>query len=181
MPISSAISGSNAPIRSGWVVLTGGDIEIGPGSYYSSDETVSIAQQFSFPEDRDVWDMVNRYEQPKKNGAYNPVVMLQVPAGDSITVSAHRLKFMYQHLDASTGCSPLEYATTVQKYCRESKDKRVQSNKIYVRSEDWWESMKGKVDRSMVSCESTAAAATAVPVVIAEAVPVKVYISPNNK
>jgi len=60
--------------------------------------------------------------------------------GINYGIRAHRLHFMHQNLDATTGKSPKDFARATKAFL--SKKRNVEKCTIYVRSDRWWEKMK---------------------------------------
>jgi hypothetical protein len=90
--------------------------------------------------------ILDRFEDVKEDGEYNPIVMVEIPKNNlrSVNVRAHRLKFMCQNLDGNTGDSPLTFAKTTKQYAESNGDKP-RLIRIYVRSDDWWKNQSSAV------------------------------------
>lgn len=117
-----------------WDYVDGGDIRIGPGSYYCDDSATTIINQSITNED-DAQEFVQRY-----SGSKNPVVMWQIVYEDDVPMLClHRLSYMYKNLDADSNKPPKHYAESTKGFLRNNKTwgKR---GRIFVRSNEWWTS-----------------------------------------
>jgi len=121
-----------------WEVVEEGGVGIGPGSYYTSDDTITVINR-EITNEEEAFEWVKSFDN---NGLeYNPIVMWQVGnIGINYGIRAHRLRFMYKDLDATTGKSPKDFARATKAFL--SKKRNVKKCTIYVRSDKWWESVK---------------------------------------
>ena len=111
-------------------VVSNGDIRVGAGSYYTNDEEVTLIQNTVADVDA-AWQWVQSFDDTE-----NPVVMFQlIPDQGSFDVWAHRLKFMSQNLDASTGKSPLRFAQDQASWLQTGNGF---GGDVYARSDQWY-------------------------------------------
>jgi len=119
-----------------WSYVIGGSVGIGPGSWYTDDTTITLIDR-SVANETDAREWIEQYE-----GSDNPRVMWQICYdGNSPCLWAHRLRFMHQNLDADTGRSPKEFATSTSVFLSDQKSPGRQET-IYVRSDGWWTDYK---------------------------------------
>lgn len=126
---SSGLDDSNT-----WEYVDGGDIRVGPGSYYDDDSATTIINQSITNED-DAQEFVQRY-----SGSKNPVVMWQIVYENDVPMLClHRLSYMYKDLDADSNKPPKHFAESTKEFLQNNKTwgKR---GRIYVRSDEWWTS-----------------------------------------
>jgi hypothetical protein len=138
--------------RDDWNLVIGGDVGIGPGSYYMDDETITITKQLSIFSESDIWTIIDQYESDFTNGGYNPIVILERPVGESVTIRAHRFKFMFQHLDANTGDTPMQFNAANRAVLMKQLDKhdKRREARVYVRSDKWWSNNKNSIDKRIL-------------------------------
>ena len=105
--------------------VEGGNIEIGPGSYYRNDPEITVFYQTNDVEQ--AWGWAQTFDSTN-----NPVVMFQMFDGYAM---AHRLRFMSQNLDSQTGYSPVAWASSTADWNRGSNQPGYD---VYVRSEEWY-------------------------------------------
>ena len=125
-----------------WEIIEGGGIGIGPGSYYTDDEAITLIDS-NIDKEATAWELVRSYDSTD-----NPIVMWQIqniPNGKDgrsrVEFWAHRLQFMYQNLDAATGSSPRDFAQDTAQFI-ESTQGPGNGGAIRVRSDAWWQSNK---------------------------------------
>ena len=118
-----------------WQIIEGGNVEIGPGSYYLNDATISVIRS-------DIKDEASALEYVESfDSTDNQVVMWQLDnfGGSSMMLKVHFKKFMFQNLDSQTGFSPNGFAQAQADWL-ESTQGSGKGGIVHVRTDYWWSS-----------------------------------------
>ena len=137
--------------------LYGGDIQIGPGSYYTDDEECTIIRE-DVSLEQDAIPLVNELDSSD-----NPVVMWQIinERSSQPILMMHRLKFMSQNLDADTNASPKEFASSTKSFV-EGRNGWTSSHPVHVRSNTWFQQFRNQYGENLKKHDPTAATTTTI-------------------
>jgi hypothetical protein len=111
-----------------WDLVEGSNMMIGPGSYYFSDPLISLVDD-QVTNEVEAHQFIIQYESGPD---YNPIVMWQIRDG---IFTAHRLRFMSQNLDASSGGSPKGFLNDIKTWLTATGRR---GNDVHVRTDKWW-------------------------------------------
>jgi hypothetical protein len=116
-------------------VVIGGNIKIGPGSYYDDPFTMTV--HMDVIDEAKCWKIVDECDASR-----NPIVMWQLRKSNDgsdgrILFEAHRLEYMGKNLDADTGKSPLNFAEGTAGFCSGNKAEP-HDLRVHVRTDAWW-------------------------------------------
>jgi hypothetical protein len=127
-------SGDQYNINSEWEIVDGGGVQIGPGSYYTGDNTITLIDE-NVTNETQAHEWIKQYESGPE---YNPIVMWQIGKfhGNSVCIWAHRLRYMHQNLDADTGTSPKRFVSSTKAFL--STKKGEPKGRVFVRTDEWW-------------------------------------------
>jgi hypothetical protein len=103
------------------------NILVGPGSYYS-DPLITLFFDDRVTNEIEAHQFVIQYESD------NPIVMWQIRDG---IFAAHRLSFMSQNLDSSSGKSPEGFVNDIKTYLI-GRGFGYLENDVHVRTDVWW-------------------------------------------
>jgi hypothetical protein len=109
-----------------WELEEGSNILIGPGSYYTRYPVITLVD-YHVTNEVEAHQFIMQYEGD------NPVVMWQFHRRGFFI--CHRLSFMFQHLDASSGGSPKDFVNDIKRWLTNTGRP---GNDVHVRTDEWW-------------------------------------------